>query len=70
MWEWKYSSTFLNLDIHYTEASGQLYAPANLTPAKEPAIPFGQEAKWAPEAVWMLQRREKSCPANNRSRTV
>jgi len=31
------------------KVSGQLYAPATLPPWKEPLIPIGQEAEWAPE---------------------
>jgi hypothetical protein len=29
--------------------SGQLHAPAALTPGKEPLLPIGQKAGWAPE---------------------
>jgi hypothetical protein len=31
------------------KVSGQLHAPAALPPGKEPLVPFGQEAWWAPE---------------------
>jgi hypothetical protein len=32
--------------------SGQLHAPAALPPGKEPLVPIGEEAEWAPEPVW------------------
>jgi hypothetical protein len=35
------------------EVSGQLHAPAALPPGKEPLVPIGQEAGWAPEPFWM-----------------
>jgi hypothetical protein len=47
------------------EVSGQLHVPAALPLGKEPTVPTGQEAGWAPEPVWTLWRREKSCPAGN-----
>jgi len=31
------------------EVSGQLHAPAALPPRKEPHVPIGYEAVWAPE---------------------
>jgi hypothetical protein len=43
------------------EVSGQLHAPAALTPGQEPPAPNVYEAGWAPEPVWTLWRREKSC---------
>jgi hypothetical protein len=36
------------------EVSGQLHAPADLPPKKEPMVPNGLEAGWAPEPVWAL----------------
>jgi hypothetical protein len=33
------------------EANGQLHVPAALLPGKEPPIPTGWEASWAPEQV-------------------
>jgi hypothetical protein len=39
--------------------SGQLHALAALSPGKEPQVPI-VEAGWAPEPVWMTQRRENS----------
>jgi len=33
------------------EVNGQLYAPAALLSDKEPLVPFGLEAEWAPEPV-------------------
>jgi hypothetical protein len=34
------------------EVSRQLHAPAALPPGKEPLVPFGWEAGWAPEPFW------------------
>jgi hypothetical protein len=36
--------------------SGQLHTPAALPPGKEPPVPTGQEAGWAPEPVWKTWR--------------
>jgi hypothetical protein len=44
------------------EVSGQLHAPAALPPGKDPPVPNGQKAGWAPEPFWMLWRIGKSCP--------
>jgi len=33
--------------------------PAALIPEKQPPIPIGQEAGWAPEPVWTRWRKEK-----------
>jgi hypothetical protein len=41
------------------EVSGQLHAPATLSPGKEPLVPIGWEAGWAPEPFWMWRFREK-----------
>jgi hypothetical protein len=38
------------------DGGSQLYAPEALSPGKEPPVPIGQEAGWAPEPVWMLSR--------------
>jgi hypothetical protein len=41
--------------------SGQHHAPAKLYPrGKEPLVPIGQEAGWAPEPVWTQRLEEKS----------
>jgi hypothetical protein len=40
---------------------GQLYAPAALSLGKEPPVPIGWEAMWAPKPVWNTWRRENSC---------
>jgi hypothetical protein len=41
--------------------SGQHHAPATfLSPVKEPPVPIGQEAGWAPEPVWTQRLEEKS----------
>jgi hypothetical protein len=42
------------------KVSGQPQASAILPPRKEPPVPTGQEAVWAPEPVWTLWREEKS----------
>jgi len=34
------------------EVSGQLHASPALFPGKEPLVPVGYEAGWAPELVW------------------
>jgi hypothetical protein len=41
------------------EVIGQLHAPAVLPPAKEPLVPIGQEAGWAPEPSWTRRCRGK-----------
>jgi len=43
------------------EMSGQFHASAALLPGKEPLVPIGYKAGWAPEPVW-TQLREKSSP--------
>jgi hypothetical protein len=41
--------------------SGQHHAPAAfLSSVKEPPVPIGQEAEWAPEPVWTQRLEEKS----------
>jgi hypothetical protein len=41
--------------------SGQRHAPAVLYPqGKDPPVPNGQEAGWAPEPVWTQRLEEKS----------
>jgi hypothetical protein len=41
--------------------SGQHHAPAALYPrGKEPSVPIGQEARWAPKPVRMQRLEEKS----------
>jgi hypothetical protein len=39
---------------------GQFHAPAALPSWKEPPVPIGKEAGWAPEPVWATWRRENS----------
>jgi len=39
------------------EMSGQLHAPTVLTPGKEPLVPTGFEAGWAPEPVFLQEAR-------------
>jgi hypothetical protein len=48
--------------------SGHLHAPVALPAGKEPPIPIGQEAGWAPETVWTLEKRKK-CLALARNQT-
>jgi hypothetical protein len=52
------------------EASGKPHDPAALPPGKEPPVSIRQEAGWAPDPVWTLWLREKSCTAGNRPRAV
>jgi hypothetical protein len=40
--------------------SDRLHAPTALSPEKQPPVPIGQKAKWAPEPVWTLWTKEKS----------
>jgi len=43
------------------EGSGQLYGPAALPPGKEPLIPTGQEAGWAPREHICVTRLKFEC---------
>jgi hypothetical protein len=53
------------------EVSGQLHAPAAFPPGKEPLVPSGEEAGWAPEPFWTRWFREKfPAPAGNRTPIV
>jgi hypothetical protein len=52
------------------DVRGQLHALAALLQDKEPPVPIGLEAGWAPELVRTLCRRVKSWPAGNRNRAV
>jgi hypothetical protein len=50
------------------DVSGQLHDPAALPPGKDPLVPTGQEAGWAPEPFWTRWFREKfRVPAGNRT---
>jgi hypothetical protein len=50
------------------EVSGQLHAPAALPPGKQPPVPTGKEAEWAPEPFLTRWWREKfQAPAGNRT---
>jgi len=40
------------------ELSGHVHAAADLPPERTP-VPIEQEDRWAPEAVWMILRRDK-----------
>jgi hypothetical protein len=61
MGEWMYRPMF-SWPRHCLKTSGQLHAPATLPPWKEPLLPIGQEAQWAPELVWMKWKSESSWP--------
>jgi hypothetical protein len=50
------------------EVSGQLQAPAVLTP--EPPVSIRLEAGWALQPVWVMLRRDKFCTARNQTLTV
>jgi hypothetical protein len=53
--------------------SGQRHPPAALCPWKEPPVPTGQEAWWAPEPFWTQRPQEKSfrlCQGMNPGRPV
>jgi hypothetical protein len=52
------------------EMSGEHHAPTALPPKKELSVPFGWETSRAPESIWTLWRREKSCIAGNRTQHV
>jgi hypothetical protein len=57
--EWMYRSTF-SWPRQKLEVSGQLHAPAALTPGKEPPVPIEQEVRWTSEPVWTIWRSENS----------
>jgi hypothetical protein len=42
--------------------NSQLHAPAVLPPRKKPPVAAGEEARWAPDPVWKLEKRKISCP--------
>jgi hypothetical protein len=45
--------------------SGQLHAPADLPPGKDPPVPTGYGAGWTSEPVWTRWRREnRSLPSH------
>jgi hypothetical protein len=53
------------------EVSGQLNAPAALLPGKQPLVPIGYYARWAPEPVWTRWWREKfSAPSGLEPPTI
>jgi hypothetical protein len=39
------------------EVSGQFHAPVASPPGKEPPVPIGYEAGWAPKPAWTTWRR-------------
>jgi hypothetical protein len=45
------------------EVSGQLHAPDALPPGKEPPVPIGQEAGWAPEKSGRRVEEKNSQPS-------
>jgi hypothetical protein len=47
------------LNFATMEVSGYLQKPAALLLRKRTPLSTEQEAGWAPESVWMLQRKEK-----------
>jgi hypothetical protein len=54
---WMYRPPFSGSG-NYLEVSGQLHAPAALSPGKEPPVPIGLEAGWAPDPGWTTWRSE------------
>jgi hypothetical protein len=50
------------------EVNSELHAPAALYPGKLSPVTIGLEAGWAPDSVWTLWRREKSCRTGPSSR--
>jgi hypothetical protein len=40
----------------------QLHTPAALPLGKEPLLPIGWEASWAPQLMWTLEKRKICCP--------
>jgi hypothetical protein len=61
MWEWKYSSTILDLDTRLRWVISLTLWPL-YPPTKCPLLPFGQEVEWGPEQVLTLWGREKFSP--------
>jgi hypothetical protein len=61
MGKWMYKSIFPR-PRHLFEVSGQLHVPAVLPPGKEPPVPIGYEAGWAPEPVWTMWRKFLTLP--------
>jgi hypothetical protein len=59
--EWMYRSTF-SWPRQYLVVSGQIHAPAALTPEKEPPVTIGQEVGWITEPVWTIWTIENSWP--------
>jgi hypothetical protein len=50
------------------KANGQPQTPDTLPPGKEPPVPIKHKAKWAPEPVWMLWRKDESlAPVRNQT---
>jgi hypothetical protein len=68
-WRYVYSSTILDLGIRWRRVV-KLHAPAALPSKKEPRVPIGEEARWAPQPVWTLWGREKSYTVGNRTRAI
>jgi hypothetical protein len=44
------------------EVCGHLHAPAALPPGREPLVPIGWEAGWAPEPFWTRVKRNIPSP--------
>jgi hypothetical protein len=44
------------------EVSGQLDAPAALSPGKQPPVPIGEEGGWVPKSAWIFWREKDVLP--------
>jgi hypothetical protein len=48
------------LPWQYMEMTGQIHAPAVLTPRERSSVSMKQRTGWIPEPVWACRRKEKS----------
>jgi hypothetical protein len=69
MKEWRYSPSLLDLVTRWRWVVSFTPLPLYLL-GNEPPVPIGWEAGWAPEPVYTLWKREKSCTAGNQTWAV